>query len=186
VTCNLGALAATATTTVTIEVSVDVGTAGPLSNVASVSGNEADPSGANNSDSEPTTVTGPPGDDFFTVTPCRVVDTRPGSGAPIGGPALDAQMTRTLAIAGNCGIPGTAKAVSLNVTVVQPGAAGNLRLFRGGDPVPTVSAVNYASGQTRGNNGIIPLNASGEIAAFAGQAPTTTVHVVIDVNGYFE
>jgi hypothetical protein len=95
-------------------------------------------------------------------------------------------MTRTLAIAGHCGIPGTAKAVSLNVTVVEPGAAGNLRLFRGGDPVPTVSALNYSAGQTRGNNGIIPLNAIGEIAAFAGQAPTTTVHLVIDVNGYFE
>jgi uncharacterized repeat protein (TIGR01451 family) len=185
VTCTLGALAASATTTVTIQVTVNQ-LSGTLGNTASVAGNENDPSGGNNADTETTTISGAPGADFFTVTPCRVVDTRPGSGAPIGGPALDAQSPRTLALAGNCGIPGTARAVSLNVTVTQAGAAGNLRLFPAGCPLPTISALNYAAGQTRGNNGIIPFNGSGQIAAYAAQTLGTTVHVIMDVNGYFE
>ncbi|MGH9367048.1 MAG: S8 family peptidase, partial [Thermoanaerobaculia bacterium] len=41
---------------------------------------------------------------FYTVTPCRAVDTRNASG-PLGGPALSAGGTRTFALAGQCGIP---------------------------------------------------------------------------------
>jgi len=124
------------------------------------------------------------GQDYFTVAPCRVVDTR--GGAPIGGPALQGQETRTLAVAGNCDIPSTAKAVSINLAVTQPTATGNVRLFPSGQAVPTVSSINYAAAQTRGNNAIIPLNASGEMAAFVAQPAGTTVHLIIDVNGYFE
>jgi hypothetical protein len=114
-----------------------------------------------------------------------VIDTR-GLGAPIGGPALAGQQTRVFAMLGHCGIPPTAKALSVNVTVTAPGAAGNIRLFPAGLPVPTVSAINYAAGQTRANNAVILLNSSGEMAAFAGQASGTTTHLVVDVNGYFE
>jgi hypothetical protein len=116
---------------------------------------------------------------YFTVTPCRVVDTR-------GGAALVGQATRTLALAGICGIPATAKAVSVNFTVTQPTAAGNLRLFPSGIPVPLVASINYSAGQTRGNNAVVPLSVGGAIDAFAAQAAGTTVHLVVDVNGYFE
>jgi hypothetical protein len=47
-----------------------------------------------------------------------------------------------------------------------------------------VSALNWSAGQTRGNNGIVPLNASGQIAARC--APTGTTHFILDVNGYFQ
>jgi hypothetical protein len=33
---------------------------------------------------------------------------------------------------------------------------------------------------------VVPLDASGAIAAFVGQPSGTIVHVIIDVNGYFE
>jgi hypothetical protein len=115
-----------------------------------------------------------------------VVDTRGGPGVPIGGPSLDAQSTRVFALGGHCNVPSTAKAVSLNVVVTQPGADGNLRIFPGGLSLPLVSTLNYSAGQTRANNAVIPLSASGEIAVFAGQAAGTTVQVIIDVNGYFE
>ena len=121
---------------------------------------------------------------YFTLAPCRVVDTR--GGAPIGGPALQGQETRTLTVAGNCGIPATAKALSVNLAVTQPGAAGNVRLFPAGQAVPTVSSINYAAGQTRANNAIVQLDASGAMAAFVGQPAGTTVHLILDVNGYFE
>jgi uncharacterized delta-60 repeat protein len=122
---------------------------------------------------------------FYTLAPCRVVDTR-GLGAPIGGPALEGQETRTLAVAGECGIPATAKAIAVNATVVQPGASGNLRLFPAGETVPGTSTVNYAAGQVRANNAIVELGEQRSIAAFVGQPPGTSVHLVLDVTGYFQ
>ena len=53
-------------------------------------------------------------------------------------------------------------------------------------PVPTVSSINYSAGQTRGNNAVVTLDASGQMAAFVGQLAGTTVHLIVDVNGYFE
>ncbi len=125
-----------------------------------------------------------PGVNYFTVAPCRVVDTR--GGAPIGGPVLQGQQALVFLVATNCGIPSTAKAVSVNVAVTQSTAAGNVRLLPAGQPVPTVSSINYAAGQTRANNAIVALDFSGQMAAFVGQPSGTTVHLIIDVNGYFE
>jgi len=119
---------------------------------------------------------------YYTVVPCRVVDTR--GGAPVGGPVLQAQETRAFAIAGHCGIPADAKAVSINMTVTQPGAMGHVRLFPAGLVVSTVSSINYAAGQTRANNAFVTLNAVGELAAFVSQAQGT-VHLIVDVNGYY-
>ena len=53
-------------------------------------------------------------------------------------------------------------------------------------PAPTVSSINYVAGQTRANNAVVPLNASGAMAAFVGQPAGTTVHLIVDVNGYFQ
>ncbi len=89
-------------------------------------------------------------------------------------------------MAGNCSIPSTAKAVSVNLVATQPTATGNLRLFPAGQAAPTVSSINYSAGQTRANNAVIPLNASGGMAVFVGQPAGTTAHLIIDVNGYFE
>jgi len=187
VTCQLAGLGPAASHTVTLVVTVAPATSGALSNTASATGNETDPVSANNSDSETTTVsTLPLGSRFYTLTPCRVVDTRGAAGVPFGGPPLDAQSPRVFALGGHCNVPSTAKAVSLNITVTEPGAAGNLRLFPGGLSLPLVSTLNYVAGQTRANNAVLPLNGSGEIAVFAGQAAGTTVQVIIDVNGYFE
>jgi hypothetical protein len=182
--CRFGPLSPGSAHTMSIEATVDSGTRGVLGNTGSVAGNEPDPVGANDSDTDTTLVSMTT--HLFTVAPCRVVDTRSGSGAPVGGPALAAQSTRVFALTGHCGIPSTAQAVALNVTVTQPGGAGNVRLFPAGLTLPLVSTVNYALGQTRGTNAVIALDADGEIAVYADQAPGSTVHVIIDVSGYFE
>jgi hypothetical protein len=157
---------------------------GTLSNTATVAApadvTDLDP--ANNSATDTDTS---PAVDYYTVAPCRVVDTR-GGGAPIGGPVLQGQETRVFTVAGECGIPSTATAISINVTVTQPSATGNVRLFPAGQTVPTVSSINYAAGQTRANNAIVVLDPSGAMAAFIGQPAGTTVHLVVDVNGYLE
>jgi hypothetical protein len=123
----------------------------------------------------------PPPLAFYTVQPCRVVDTR----VTGQGPALAAGESRTFAVAGVCGIPAGAKAVSMNVAVTQPGSAGNLRLFAAGSPAPVVSALNYGTSQTRGNNAIAPLGGDGRLGVRAVQS-VGGVHVILDVNGYFQ
>ncbi len=121
--------------------------------------------------------------EFFSLAPCRVVDTRLPDG-PLGGPALDAGVDRAFLLSGACGIPAEATAVSVNIAVAGGTVAGNLRLHPGGSPVPLVSAINYSAGQIRSNNAVAPLSATGELAAFAG-AVSGTVHLILDVNGYF-
>jgi plastocyanin len=121
---------------------------------------------------------------YYTLAPCRVVDTR-GAAGPLGGPALEGQADRVFPLVGTCGIPPNARAVSLNVTVTQPQAGGNLRLYPAGEPVPLASTLNYSAGQTRGNNAIVPLSATGGLGARAAQPAGTTTHLIVDVNGYF-
>lgn len=121
---------------------------------------------------------------YHTLSPCRVVDTRLPDG-PLGGPALGPGQDRLFVLAGACGIPLTAKAVSLNIAVTGSTAPGNIRLHPGGTLVPATSSINFAAGQTRSNNAIIILDSLGRLAAFAAQA-SGTVHIILDVNGYFE
>src|SRR5206468_10725643 len=132
----------------------------------------------------PLTAAPSPATQFYTVAPCRAVDTRTTPAGPYGGPALSAGATRTFGLGGRCGIPSTANAVSLNVTVTGSSAAGNLALFPAG-AAATTSAVNYSAGQTIPNNAIVMLGASAGLAVRFNQASGTT-HVILDVNGYFE
>jgi uncharacterized repeat protein (TIGR01451 family) len=117
---------------------------------------------------------------FYTLPPCRVIDTR--TSDP---PSLTAADSRTFSLPGKCGVPSSAWAVSANVTVTQPTDRGNLRFFPGGTPAPLASAVNYAAGQTRANNAILPLSAAGQVSVRCSQS-SGSVHLVVDVNGYFQ
>jgi hypothetical protein len=125
-----------------------------------------------------------PSTSFYTLNPCRAVDTRLVSG-PTGGAQLTCGIEQRLTIVGGtCPVPASAKAVSLNVTATAPSAAGNVRLFASGAPAPQVSNLNYTVGQTRANNAVAPLSASGELSVLC--SPSGKTHVIIDVNGYFQ
>jgi hypothetical protein len=121
---------------------------------------------------------------FYTLTPCRVADTRNPTG-PYGAPALAANSSRTFAVGGQCGVPTTAKAASLNVTVTGGTAAGTLRLYPGGTLTPLASTINYGAGKTRANNQTAPLGSAASLAVRCDQ-PSGNVQVIIDVNGYFQ
>jgi hypothetical protein len=82
-------------------------------------------------------------------------------------------------------VPLTAAAVSINMTVTQPTNAGDLRIYPGGGVTPPTSVINYGPGQTRANNAIAPLGVSGELGTRCDQA-SGTVHLILDINGYFE
>jgi hypothetical protein len=126
-----------------------------------------------------------PGIAYFTVTPCRVIDTRK-TGVPYGGPTLFGGMDRVFVLTGYCGVPSGAQAVSLNVTVTQPTEAGDLRLYAAGSPLPVASTINYSTGQTRANNAVATLSFGGGLAVRCDQVVGSNVHLIIDVNGYFK
>lgn len=123
---------------------------------------------------------------FYTLEPCRLVDTR-GPDGPLGGPALEpGPSIRTFALAGACGIPPTATAISANVTVTRAASAGHLRVFAADGPVPATSTLNFQPGQTRANNATVPLSNDGLARIAVRDDAPGTVHVIVDVSGYYE
>jgi hypothetical protein len=122
--------------------------------------------------------------DFSTLEPCRLVDTRTSAG-PLGGPALAAGSSRTFAAWNECGIPASARALSLNITATQATANGNFRLHPANQLVTTASVLNFVAGVNRANNAVVALDGSGRFTTWAMMA-SGSVHLVIDVTGYFE
>jgi hypothetical protein len=125
----------------------------------------------------------PAGLSFIPVTPCRVADTRNPTG-PLGGPFLAAQGTRGFTIPGTCGIPNTpntAKAYSVNATVVPHGSLGFLTAFPCGQPLPLASTLNAADGRVKAAAAIVPAGTNGDLCFFA----TGDTDLVLDINGYF-
>jgi hypothetical protein len=122
---------------------------------------------------------------FYTVAPCRVVDTRRPNG-PLGGPAMVPMSTRDFTIRGNCGIPATARSVALNVTVTGATSYGDLRIYPSGGPANS-STLNWSIGQTRANNAIFALGEpSGSLTVWCVMFAGSGAHVILDVFGYFE
>jgi RHS repeat-associated protein len=119
---------------------------------------------------------------LYTVTPCRVFDTRSSVGA-YGGPALVSGGTRTFSIWGQCGIPTSATAVTMNLTVPGAGSDGYLKLFPSDVSQPTATVISFQAGRSRANNGIAKLSASGQVNVFNGA--TVDTHAILDVSGYF-
>lgn len=118
---------------------------------------------------------------FFTVTPCRLLDTRqPGQGGSLASGA-----SRALPVYGACSIPGTASSVAVNVTVTQATRGGHVVVYAGGATVPGTSTINFRPGQTRANNAVIRLGDAGDLGLSAAVGDGS-VDVIVDVVGYFE
>jgi hypothetical protein len=126
---------------------------------------------------------------FYSVTPCRMVDTRLPAGAT-GGPELSSGALRSFPVAGGvCGVPATARAATVNVTMVSPTAAGFLTIWPYGTAKPKVSTINAAGREAAIANGaIVPLSSDPSlgISIVYGTAQPGTCHVLIDVTGYFQ
>lgn len=130
---------------------------------------------------------------FHSVTPCRIVDTRnpanaTGGGSGTGGPALTNTASRDFPIQGQCGVPVGAKAAVLNVTITQPTQEGHLTLWPSGTTKPLVSTLNFPAFEPAIANGaIVPLSANAnDLSVQPGLAATGTVHLILDVTGYFQ
>jgi sugar lactone lactonase YvrE len=118
---------------------------------------------------------------FVPVVPCRIADTRNANG-PFGGPRMIASEARSFAIpSSGCGIPSTAVAYSLNVTVVPAGSLGFLTLWPSGQARPLASTLNSFDGRIKANAAIVPAGSGGAVSVFV----TDATDVILDINGYF-
>jgi hypothetical protein len=119
---------------------------------------------------------------FYPLTPCRIADTR-NAIAPLGGPSLAAQSTRSFPItASSCGVPANAQAYSLNFAAVPNGPSlAYLTAWPVGQQQPLVASLNDATGTVLSNAVIVPAGSGGAVNVFA----TDATDLVIDINGYF-
>lgn len=122
---------------------------------------------------------------FYPMTPCRVIDTRVGTGGPggtFGPPTLVAGQNRTFPVrSSGCAVPATTGAYVLNITVVPRGPLDYITAWPGGQPRPLVSVQNSPQGRVLANAAIVPAGTNGDISLFAPQA----TDVVVDISGYF-
>jgi hypothetical protein len=120
---------------------------------------------------------------FFTVNPCRVLDTRTGSGTP-----LASGTQTTVQMGSKCGVPIGAKSVAINITAVQPTSSGFLSVFPDAGAVPATSTLNFVAGGVRANNAVAGLASGGQgtLQVLPTMVEPGNLHVVIDVVGYFQ
>jgi hypothetical protein len=117
---------------------------------------------------------------FIPITPCRIADTRNPTGA-FGGPELAAGVARTFDVPqSDCGIPSTAVAYSLNVTVVPIQSLGYLTFWPAGEAQPVVSTLN-SDGRVKANATITPAGTNGGVSVYASDA----TQFILDIDGYF-
>jgi DNA-binding beta-propeller fold protein YncE len=121
--------------------------------------------------------------EFYPLPPCRVLDTRNPDGQ-LGGPYLHGGHERDFPVlASNCNIPNTAKAYSMNFTVVpyngQP--LGYLTVWPQGVQQPVVSTLNNLTATIVANAAIVPAGTDGEIATYVSD----NTQLLVDIDGYF-
>ena len=114
------------------------------------------------------------------------VDTRNVNGS-FGGPALAAGAIRSFPLATSaCAVPADAKAVAVNVTVTQPGAAGTVAILPSGAGAPQTTTVAFPAGKTRAGSAVVGVAAGGTASVSISNGSASTTHVLIDVAGYFQ
>jgi hypothetical protein len=134
-----------------------------------------------------TAATNPPAE-LVTITPCRLVDTRPG-GEQVGPRAspLGADETVSFAVRGSngrCAIPPSATGIVSNVTAVDPTASSYVTVYPGDVDRPLASNLNFAPDSAATPNQVtVGLSPAGDIRVYnaAGR-----VDIVIDIVGYFQ
>lgn len=122
---------------------------------------------------------------FYSLPPCRLVDTRQTNG-DLGGPYLQAGQSRDFPLLESSCIPQGLgiQAYSLNFTVV-PHPSGQelsyLTVWPKGVQQPNVSTLNNTTATLVANAAIVPAGTGGDIEVY----PSNSTDLLIDINGYF-
>ena len=126
------------------------------------------------------------GSTYFPLTPTRILDTRDGTGGPIGPLGQDASLDLT--VAGAAGLPATGvTAVVLNVTATEATAEDSyLTVYPAGTSRPVASNLNFMAGWTSTNLVTVAVPASGEKAGKVTiYNEVGEVNVVADISGWY-
>ncbi|MFE5764221.1 hypothetical protein ACFQ7H_22015, partial [Streptomyces sp. NPDC056492] len=118
---------------------------------------------------------------FVPVTPSRLLDTRNGTGAPVG--KVGGGRSANVRIAGRAGAPAQGvTAVVLNVTATNPTMDSHVIAYPHGSARPTASNLNFTAGQTISNQVTVPVGADGTVDLYnnAGSAD-----LIADISGYY-
>lgn len=110
------------------------------------------------------------------TSPQRLLDTRNGSAK------LGANATKELKVTGVGGVPTSAKAVVLNMTVTGPTSPSFLTVYPTGTPLPKASNLNFAANQTVPNQVIASVGERGTITIY-NQAGSTDL--IADLVGWY-
>ncbi|HAP77896.1 MAG TPA: hypothetical protein DCR14_17660 [Acidimicrobiaceae bacterium] len=129
---------------------------------------------------------------YRTVTPGRVFDSRPvngGSGPITSGNNITISVANRINPAGgavveNDFVPAGARAVTLNVTAVNPVATGYFVVNPGGDTTVGASSVNWTTGENVANGIVCALNGSRQLTIVAGGGGASA-NVIVDITGYY-
>jgi hypothetical protein len=116
---------------------------------------------------------------YLPLVPCRVLDTRS------GGAAIAHGESRAIPVAGECGVPAAARAVSLTLTVPSPAARGEIALVPEGEALAPPSARTGLSTGTTTLGAIVPLTSGGVLLTPTLSGATGQIHAVVDVTGYY-
>ena len=118
---------------------------------------------------------------YVSTAPVRDLDTRSGLGGTSGRVGPDRAIELT--VAGVNGVPSTARAVVLNMTVTEhTGPESFLTVYPAGGSLPVASNLNFVSGLTRANLVTVPVGGNGKVAIYNHVG---NVHVVADVAGWY-
>ncbi len=113
---------------------------------------------------------------FERVTPSRQIDTR------VSRSKVQPGVPLRFSLLGSGGVPESGvRAVSLNVTAVDPDADGYLTVWACGSARPETSNVNYAAGAVEPNAVVVPVDETGEVCVSTYAAS----HVLVDVMGWY-
>jgi hypothetical protein len=149
-----------------------------------------------------TTITGlrvrytppaPSGLNLVTITPARVYDSR-FSMAPNASGAMGPGSNRTISVANGRNpatgavtlpnvVPASARAIAYTLTTTGTTGAGYLAVNPGGDATVHASTINWASGQTLANSGVIGISDARTITLVRGGGGAA--QVIVDVIGYY-
>ncbi len=122
--------------------------------------------------------------DFVALDPIRFFDSRSTFATlneSTGGQQVSPGNVVRLKIAGQRGIPSTAKAISINLTATGANGSGFLTAYPCGT-LPGTSNVNILPARAAANGAMVKLSPSGELCIYSEGSS----HVIVDINGVWQ
>ncbi len=119
---------------------------------------------------------GPGGLSLYSVTPCRVLDTRLDHGR------FNRKLSPPVDVVNSpCGVPSIAQAYVLNATVVPYRQLGYLTFWPDGGNEPLVSTLDALDGAVTSNMAVVPAGNQGKVDADA----KGLTDLILDISSYF-